>query len=188
MRSDLGDELDFVADDSVDVVLRQHVLSHLEDPTAPVTEFARVLADGGDLVVSTHDPVHDYRVVRDGEYSITGDGTTPDAVVKTGSGAPNYAETERYDVVWSPDEGADRATYYRRSVEDLVSPPFDAGFESRDLAAPTPGDTSSAIIRSRRRRCGSTRPRRSASTPPGGRRRVTCQFGPVRGPVTPRRR
>lgn len=140
IQSDLSNEIDFIEDDSVDIILCQHVFSHLEDLTTPATEFARILVDGGELIISTHNPVHDYLVVRDKEYPTIGDESSPDSVVKTGSRKANYTETERYDIIWNPDEGANRATYYRRSIEGLVSPLFSAGFELRDLSEPIPGD------------------------------------------------
>lgn len=141
MQGDLSNEIDFVESDSVDVVLCQHVFSHLEDLTIPLNEFARILVDGGDLIISTHNPVHDYLIVRDEEYPTVGDEADLDARVKSGPRAPNYAKTERYDIIWNPSEGANRATYFRRSIEDLVSPLISAGFELRDLSEPTPDET-----------------------------------------------
>jgi ubiquinone/menaquinone biosynthesis C-methylase UbiE len=42
-----------VADQSVDVVLAQHVIEHLEDPVRACREWLRVLRPGGDLLVLT---------------------------------------------------------------------------------------------------------------------------------------
>lgn len=50
------------------------------------------------LLVSTHNPVHDYVVVREDEYPTTGEQDGLESIVVTGSDAPSYAETERYDV------------------------------------------------------------------------------------------
>ena len=139
-QADLGRPLAFVEDDSVDVVLCQHVFSHLPDLTTALGEFARILVDGGVLVVSTHNPVHDYLVALEEAYPTRGEGEGLEAAVETDPGLPNYAETERYDIVWNPGPDANRATYYRRSFEGLVSPLLDAGFELRDVTEPTPDE------------------------------------------------
>lgn len=134
VRADLRKGLTFLEDDGVDAVLCQHVFSHLPDLTTPLAEFARVLDDDGTLVVSTHDPVHDYVVVRDGEYPETGDQADLDPVVEGPDDGPTYGETERFDVRFEGADVADRATYYRRSFETLVGSILDAGFVVEDVA------------------------------------------------------
>lgn len=141
VQSDLSNGLNFLEDQSIDVVLCQHVFSHLEDLSTPLSEFARVLVDGGVLVISTHNPVHDYLVVRNEEYPTVDDESDTDSIVKTGSGASKYAETERYDITWNPGDEANRATYYRRSIEGIISPLLRAGFNLRDLSEPTPDES-----------------------------------------------
>jgi len=134
-HADLAGELPLDAD-SVDAVLCQHVLSHLPDLSGPFAEFARVLRPGGVLVVSTHNPVHDYVVVRDGEYPATdADGLDPG--IDTPADAPTYAETERFDILWGSETGSDRGTYYRRPVEGLFTPLLDAGFTVDAVVEPT---------------------------------------------------
>lgn len=138
IQADLSRPLDFLQDDSFDVVLCQHVFSHLENLTTPVEEFARILAESGVLVVSTHNPVHDYVIVRDREYPTSGEQDDLDATVEADPDAPDYVETERYDIHWNPGAVANRATYYRRSIEALISPLIDAGFELQEISEPTP--------------------------------------------------
>ncbi|MCT9097851.1 class I SAM-dependent methyltransferase [Haloarchaeobius sp. HME9146] len=140
VQADLGESLDFLDDDSVDVVVCQHVFSHLPDLSGPLSEFARVLVDGGVLVVSTHNPVHDYVVVREGEYPTETMPGDMEATVETESATPVYDETERYDIIWNSGPDSNRATYYRRSIEGLFSPVLDAGFEIRDVVEPTPDE------------------------------------------------
>jgi ubiquinone/menaquinone biosynthesis C-methylase UbiE len=140
IQSDLSETIDFVEDDSIDIILCQHVFSHLEDLTTPLNEFARVLIDGGVLVISTHNPVHDYVIVREDNYPTAGEAVDLEATVETDSGTPNYVETERYDIIWNPGATANRATYYRRSIEDLISPLIDSGFELHEISEPAPDD------------------------------------------------
>jgi SAM-dependent methyltransferase len=140
VQADLGEPLAFLDDDGVDVVVCQHVFSHLEDLSTLLSEFDRVLVDGGVLVVSTHNPVHDYVVVREGEYPTDTMSGDLEATIETESETANYAATERYDIVWNPGTAANRATYYRRSIEGLFSPVLAAGFEIRDVVEPTPDE------------------------------------------------
>ncbi|WP_277554070.1 class I SAM-dependent methyltransferase [Halobaculum limi] len=140
VQGDLADGLDFIADDSLDVIVCQHVFSHLEELTTPLAEFARILVDGGVLVVSTHNPLHDYLVVRDGVYPTVDDESDTESRVETGPSPPNYPETERYDIIWNPEGDATRATYYRRSIEGLFSPLTDAGFTVQEMTEPSPDD------------------------------------------------
>lgn len=139
VQGDLSDSLDFLKDNSVDAVLCQHVFSHLEELAIPLDEFARVLRDGGTLAVSTHNPVHDYIVVRDEGYP-NEDEKTPDSTVETATGGPRYAETERYDVHWEADGSVNRGTYYRRSIEGVLSPLLAAGFTLEEVVEPVPDD------------------------------------------------
>jgi SAM-dependent methyltransferase len=139
-RADLADGLDVVDTDSVDVVLCQHVFSHLPDLKPVLAAFSRVLADGGVLVVSTHNPVHDYVVVRDGAYPAVGVDDHLDPGIDAPPDGPNYPDVERFDILWGSTEGSDRGTYYRRPIEGLFSPLLDAGFTVESVVEPTLGE------------------------------------------------
>ena len=139
-QTDLSAGLDCLDADSVDVVLCQHVFSHLPDLSTPLAEFARVLSDGGVLVVSTHNPVHDYVLVRDGEYPEAGAPDHLDPGIDAATDAPTYAETERFDIVWGSETGSNRGTYYRRPVQGLFEPLLDAGFTVESVVEPTVDD------------------------------------------------
>jgi len=136
-QADIAEGLDGVESDSVDVVLCQHVLSHLPDLSTPLAAFSRVLRDGGVLVVSTHNPVHDYAVVRDGEYPKAGAPAHLDPGIEAAADAPTYAETARFDIVWGSETGSNRGTYYRRPVQGLFEPLLDAGFTVESVVEPT---------------------------------------------------
>ena len=140
-QADLGDGLPQVADGSVDVVVCLHVLSHLPDLETPLDAFARVLRPGGTLVLSTHNPVQDYVVVREGEAPAPGDLADLEPTVEAAAaGVPTYGDTERFDIVWGEGATANRGTYYRRSFEALCSPLLDAGFTIDDVVEPTPDE------------------------------------------------
>lgn len=135
-EADLAEGLDILDTNSVDVVLCQHVFSHLPDLSQALAAFARVLRDGGTLVVSTHNPVHDYVVVRDREYPASGEEAHLDPRIEAPAGAPNYGETERFDVVRTDAEASNRGTYYRRPIEGLFTPIIDAGFTIEGVVEP----------------------------------------------------
>lgn len=140
-RARLDEPLAFLEDDSVDIVLCQHVFSHLPSLETPVAEFARVLRRGGSLVLSTHHPFHDFQVVRDEAY--------PDAyaaledlnpVVEPSSERANYHETERFEIRWTGGEASNPGVYYRRSLSELLRPLLEAGFDLRALEEPVPDE------------------------------------------------
>jgi 2-polyprenyl-3-methyl-5-hydroxy-6-metoxy-1,4-benzoquinol methylase len=139
-HADLAEGVDCLDANSVDVVLCQHVFSHLPDLSAPLAEFARVLDDDGVLVVSTHNPVHDYVLVRDGEYPTAGAPDHLDPETDAAADAPTYSETERFDIVWGSETGSDRGTYYRRPIQALFEPVLDAGFAVESVVEPTLDD------------------------------------------------
>ncbi len=103
-----------LADASFDVVLSSLTLHYLEDWLPPLRELARVLRNGGRLVLSTHhpaltdDPAADYHAVRliEEEWGTVG---TPVSV-----------------------------RYYHRPLERIVGDVLAAGFTLRALREPRP--------------------------------------------------
>ena len=139
-RADLTEPLTTIEDDSVDVVLCQHVFSHLPSLETPLSEFARVLRPRGSLVVSTHHPFHDFLVVRDREYPNTTDALEMDLDphVVTDRDEPAYHETERFEIRWDGPDSDNPGTYFRRPLRALLDPLLDAGFELSELVEPEP--------------------------------------------------
>jgi SAM-dependent methyltransferase len=64
---DLADPLDWLADDSADLVLLALALEYLDDRVAALREFRRVLRPGGALVLSRLHPTADW-LAHDGGY------------------------------------------------------------------------------------------------------------------------
>jgi len=147
-RADLTEGLDLLDDDSFDLVLCQHVLSHVPDLEPVATAFARLLRPGGSVVLSTHHPFHEYLVVREESYPDTRAIDGLDAVPAVDADArPAYAEAERYDLYWGgrvPDRDAadtdgdepEPTTFHRRPLDTLTGPLFDAGFALTGLREP----------------------------------------------------
>ncbi|CAL9611939.1 Trans-aconitate 2-methyltransferase [Streptomyces sp. enrichment culture] len=65
---DLREPLHFLPDASVDVVVSSLTLHYLEDWVPVLSEFRRVLAPGGTVVVSTHHPLTDFAMSPSGDY------------------------------------------------------------------------------------------------------------------------
>ncbi|WP_123537840.1 class I SAM-dependent methyltransferase [Halosimplex salinum] len=148
-RGNVADGLDFVDANEFDLVLCQHVASHLPTLDPLATEFARVLGPDGTAVLSTHHPFHEYLVVRDEEYpdTVAIDDLDTRPAVRADSRPPTYDDTERYDLYWGgtvpgarSDDGEGAAetptTFYRRPLDALTGPLFEAGFALRDLREP----------------------------------------------------
>jgi SAM-dependent methyltransferase len=148
-RADLTEGLDRLADDGFDLVLCQHVFSHVADLEPVAAAFARLLAPGGSVVLSTHHPFHEYLVVREESYPDTRAIDDLDArpAIDADSHPPTYADTERYDLYWGgevPEGGdgdgdsgeADPTPFHRRPLDALTGPLFDAGFVLAGLREP----------------------------------------------------
>lgn len=112
---DLHAPLDFLPDDSVDVVVSSLTLHYLEDWVPVLAEFRRVLAPGGAVVLSTHHPLNDF------ELSPSG----------------NYFEVEELRDEW-PSFGPPTpvVTFFRRPLGRMVADVHDAGLALRELYEP----------------------------------------------------
>lgn len=140
---DLTDEIPAEAD-SFDLIVCQHVLSHLPDLADPFAEFARVLRPNGTLVFSTHHPFNDYLVTRDKACANTYEALDSDLdpVVKPARDQPQYHETERFQIYWGGDtDDGQPGTYYRRPLRSLLQPLLRAGFSLEEIVEPTPDET-----------------------------------------------
>lgn len=69
-EADLSQGLPF-ADGSFDAILASLVMHYLEDWSLPLTEFRRVLAPEGRLVISTHHPFMDHALAQGENYFAT---------------------------------------------------------------------------------------------------------------------
>lgn len=137
-QADITDSLSFAEDQHFDLVLCQHVFSHLRDVSDPLAEFARVLKPGGTVVLSTHHPFHDHLVVADQTYPDTReiDGMDLNPVVVPESDEQTYNETEAFEIYWGGSGSSNPGTYYRRPLSDLLQPVLDAGFELQRIIEP----------------------------------------------------
>lgn len=126
-EADLREPLPF-PDGRFDLVVCQLALEHVADWDHVLAEFARVLADGGEVVVSTDHPHTTYRVI---------DGEPPDVGSPVEQSADYYA-VERYHRDWGDEESDLLVPFYRRPLAGALGPVFGAGFVLTDLSEPKP--------------------------------------------------
>lgn len=133
---DLRESLSALGSGSFDLVVSQLTLEHIKDWDHVFTEFADLLSEGGCVVASTAHPFTTYFVI---------DHEPPDVGTATAESADYYA-IEEYEAVW---EGADDAVsipFYRRSLQAMLDPLFEAGFVLDGLREPTPTVESKHLV------------------------------------------
>ena len=127
-EADLTEGLPFLADESVDVVVCQLALEHVEDWTTVFETFERVLRPGGRVVVSTSHPIRDYV---DAEFQTR-------AHVLSESAA--YAAVERVDRDWGDERDEFVVPFYRRPLQAVFEPATDAGLLIERVREPEVSD------------------------------------------------
>ena len=116
-RADLRRPLDFLADESFDLVLSSLVMDYVEDWLGVFREFHRLLRPAGLLVFSTEHPLSNWRLR-----------TTQD-----------YFATERMEWTWKGfGEPHVVMPSYRRPLQAMIQPLADAGFVVERLIEPRP--------------------------------------------------
>ena len=116
LQADLDQPLDFLEDDSFDIVLSALALDYIEDWNKVFKEFYRVLRQGGHLVFSTGHPFTEFLL----------------------HGTESYFRTETVDYEWTSFGMPVRVPYYRRPLNAVVNPLLEAGFVLERLLEPTP--------------------------------------------------
>lgn len=132
---DLRESLSDLGSESFDLVVSQLTLEHIEDWHHVFSEFAELLGEGGSVVASTAHPFTTYFVIEH-EPPDVGDSTTESA---------DYYTVEQYDTVRGDDESA-AIPLYRRSLQAMLEPLFEAGFVLDGLVEPTPTAESKHLV------------------------------------------
>lgn len=116
-QTDLNKPLDFIADESFDIVVSSLVLHYLEDWTGVLSEFYRILRPSGILVISVHHPLMDFTYFK----------------------RDNYFLTELLEDTWEcAHAGSVKVQFYRRPLSKIVTSILDAGFTLEKLLEPMP--------------------------------------------------
>ena len=94
IKHDLNEPLDFLKDNSFDIVLSSLTLHYLKNWDPVIKEFNRILKKNGYLIFSCHHPFMDY----------------------TYFNRDNYFETALLEDEWDTSEGSVKVEFYRRPL------------------------------------------------------------------------
>jgi SAM-dependent methyltransferase len=114
--ADLNQPLNFIQDESVDVVLSSLTLHYLKNWGPVMAEFNRILKNTGCLVFSVHHPFMDFTLFK----------------------RDNYFLTELLDDEWCTNKGKVKVQFFRRPLNQIITPVIDAGFVIEKLLEPMP--------------------------------------------------
>jgi SAM-dependent methyltransferase len=115
--ADLASRLDFLADDSCDLVVAALVLDYIREWRGVFQEFHRVLRPGGRVVFSAPHPAAEY-------YGHHRDG--------------NYFEVEPVEYVWRGFGSPVAVPSFRRPLGGMINPLIEAGFVLERVLEPQP--------------------------------------------------
>lgn len=115
-HADLAEPLDFLENESFDIVVASLSIHYVKDWAPVFEEFYRVLRPEGQLVFSTVHPFDNF------EGALSG----------------VYFETELIDEIWHRSGNAYRVRYYRRSFSQILAPVLSAGFIINKVIEPLP--------------------------------------------------
>jgi SAM-dependent methyltransferase len=110
-QADLGQSLDFAADDTFDAIVSVLMLDYVRKWQHAFSEFARLLKSGGFVVFTVPHPLDEYPLDTD----------------------ENYFEIELREKEWSVD-----VPYYRRPLSEMINPLLETGFEIDAITEPQP--------------------------------------------------
>lgn len=115
-RADLNEPLNFIENESLDIIVSSLTLHYIKDWNLVMSEFYRVLKAAGILVFSVHHPFMDF----------------------TYFNRENYFLTEIIEDEWETNTGGVKVQFYRRPLCKIISPLIEAGFIIEKLVEPMP--------------------------------------------------
>lgn len=116
VRADLNEPLNFIKDESLDVVLSSLTLHYIKNWDVVMSEFNRILKKEGHLIFSIHHPFMDFTVFN----------------------KENYFLTELLEDEWNTSNGKVKVQFYRRPISKIISSVIDSGFVIEKLLEPMP--------------------------------------------------
>ncbi|MDR1301500.1 MAG: methyltransferase domain-containing protein [Treponema sp.] len=106
IQTDLNNKLDFIKDDSLDIVLASLVLHYLKDVTNAFAEFNRILKPEGEIIFSIHHPLMEILHFK----------------------RENYMAIELLEDEWTMGEEKIKVQFYRKPINKILQPLIDNGF------------------------------------------------------------
>ena len=115
-QADLTNPLDFLEDESIDIIWCPLVLHYIKEWDSVFTEFSRILGQSGLLIFSIHHPLMDF-IKFDAE---------------------NYFATELVEDTWTGFGELVKMPFYRRPLSAIIAPLLSAGFLIEQMIEPQP--------------------------------------------------
>ena len=116
LQANLADPLDFLTDQSFDLVVASLSMHYIQNWYPVFKEFHRVLRSGGWVIFSTHNPLLDF----------------------SDSPTKNYYQTELIETSWNLCGNPFHVRYYRRPFNEILTPVLSAGFRLDKVTEPLP--------------------------------------------------
>ncbi|MFP4050847.1 MAG: class I SAM-dependent methyltransferase [Thermoplasmata archaeon] len=116
VQADLNEPLDFLEDESIEIIISSLTLHYLKDWDRVMKEFSRILVDEGKLAFSVHHPFMDY------SYFDVDD----------------YFEIKLLQDEWG--EPKVKVEFYRRPLSEIIRPVTENGFVIEKITEPMPND------------------------------------------------
>jgi len=116
VQHDLNNPLDFIEDESLDIILSSLTLHYIKDWDSVFGEFYKKLKKGGCLVFSTHHPFMDFS-----HFNVD-----------------NYFDIRLLNDVWNTSKGKVSVSFYRRPLQEIIRPLLESGFQIEALTEPFP--------------------------------------------------
>jgi SAM-dependent methyltransferase len=116
IQADLNNKLDFIEDNTFDVILASLVLHYIKRLPNVFMELSRVLRINGEIVFSVHHPLMEFTYFK----------------------RENYMATELLEDEWTMGEEEIKVNFYRRPLTDLLQPLIDSGFCIEKISEPNP--------------------------------------------------
>jgi SAM-dependent methyltransferase len=116
--NDLGKPLDFLDNESFDLILSALVLDYIRDWGRLFSEFHRILRHSGYLVFSVGHPFTDFLHIK----------------------RPDYFATEAVEVTWTSFSPPVTVPYFRRPLDEMINTIVKSGFTLDEVLEPEPSE------------------------------------------------
>ncbi len=115
-NADLNKSLNFIEDNSIDVIICSLVLQYIKDWTLIMSEFYRTMSVDGIIIASTHHPIMDYVLYK----------------------SDNYYDLKLVIDQWEGFDVDFTVKYYTRPLHKYIQPYIEAGFTLNEIFEPLP--------------------------------------------------
>jgi SAM-dependent methyltransferase len=116
IQSDLNNKLNFIKDNSFDIIVASLVLHYLKDITNAFIEFNRILKTNGEIIFSIHHPLMEFVYFK----------------------REDYMAIELLEDEWTMGEEKIKVQFYRKPLNKILQPLIDNGFYIENILEAEP--------------------------------------------------